>query len=71
MKLMVPAIKPAGAGPDRQDGSQETVELLQAIDALLAEASGAVGSSAGTDASLGNVGKGAPSSGTRAQERAR
>jgi len=38
MKLMVPALKPADQGLSRQEASQHTVELLEAIDALLAEA---------------------------------
>jgi len=73
MKLMVPAIKlkPASPSPDRQEGSQETVDLLQAIDALLAEASGSLAGPARAGSSSGDAGLAAPSSGNRARERAR
>jgi hypothetical protein len=37
MKLTVPAIRAAGPDPDREDAAEETRELLDAIDALLAE----------------------------------
>jgi hypothetical protein len=37
MKLTVPAIRVAGPGPDREDAADETRELLDAIDGLLAE----------------------------------
>jgi hypothetical protein len=37
MKLTVPAIRAVEPGPSRDDAADETRELLDAIDALLAE----------------------------------
>jgi hypothetical protein len=37
MKLTVPAIRAVRPGPERDDAAEETKELLDAIDALLAE----------------------------------
>jgi hypothetical protein len=37
MKLTVPAIRAIKPGPNRDDAADETQELLEAIDALLAE----------------------------------
>ena len=37
MKLTVPAIRAVEPGPNRDDAADETRELLDAIDALLAE----------------------------------
>jgi hypothetical protein len=37
MKLTVPAIRAAEPDPDREGAAEETKELLDAIDALLAE----------------------------------
>ena len=41
MKLTVPAIRPAEPDAHRQQVSEQTAELLSAIDALLAESAGA------------------------------
>ena len=41
MKLTVPAIRPAEPDAHHREVSQHTVELLNAIDALLAESTGA------------------------------
>lgn len=37
MKLMVPAVRPPQQDAHRQEVSEQTVELLDTIDALLAE----------------------------------
>jgi len=37
MKLTVPAIRAVTPSPERDDAAEETTELLEAIDALLAE----------------------------------
>jgi hypothetical protein len=44
MKLTVPAIRVTAPDDQRQGSAQETVHLLEAIDALLAEALTAAGS---------------------------